>query len=140
MSWFLLDVAFYSQNLFQKDVFLQIGWLPPGESVNAMTETFRVARAQAAARQRRGEPRRLADRQPQHLAAIDQLQRTGVVDERLAITGASYGGYMSAWAIGHTPRFRAAVVCAPVANLESHFGSSDSGYHPAAPDQQGDLL
>lgn len=66
---------------------------------------------------------------PQHLAAIDQLQRTGVVDERLAIMGASYGGYMSAWAIGHTPRFRAAVVCAPVANLESHFGSSDSGYY-----------
>ena len=47
MCWFLLDVAFYSQNLFQKDVFLQIGWLPPAESVNAMTETFRVARAQA---------------------------------------------------------------------------------------------
>ena len=43
----LADVAFYSQNLFQKDVFLQIGWLPPAESVNAMTETFRVARAQA---------------------------------------------------------------------------------------------
>ena len=47
MTWFLLDVAFYSQNLFQKDVFLQIGWLPPAASVNAMTETFRVARAQA---------------------------------------------------------------------------------------------
>ena len=47
MCWFLLDVAFYSQNLFQKDVFVQIGWLPPSESVNAMTETFKVARAQA---------------------------------------------------------------------------------------------
>jgi len=47
MTWFLLDVAFYSQGLFQKTVFLQIGWLPPAATVNAMTETFRIARAQA---------------------------------------------------------------------------------------------
>ena len=47
MCWFLLDVAFYSQNLFQKDVFLQIGWLPPANKMNAMEETANVAKAQA---------------------------------------------------------------------------------------------
>ncbi|GMP77467.1 hypothetical protein CsSME_00033735 [Camellia sinensis var. sinensis] len=26
-SWFLLDIAFYSQNLFQKDIFTAIGWI-----------------------------------------------------------------------------------------------------------------
>jgi len=47
MAWFLLDVAFYSQNLFQKDIFLQIGWLPPAVKMNAIEETLAVARAQA---------------------------------------------------------------------------------------------
>jgi len=47
MAWFLLDVAFYSQNLFQKDIFLQIGWLPPAIKMNAIQETLAVARAQA---------------------------------------------------------------------------------------------
>lgn len=47
MCWFLLDVAFYSQNLFQKDVFLQTGFLPPSKFMNALEETAKVARAQA---------------------------------------------------------------------------------------------
>jgi MFS family permease len=46
MSWFLLDVAFYSQNLFQKDVFTNINWIPGGSAMNALVETFKVARAQ----------------------------------------------------------------------------------------------
>jgi len=46
-SWFLLDIAFYSQNLFQKDVFTAIGWIPPAKTMNALTETFKIARAQA---------------------------------------------------------------------------------------------
>jgi dipeptidyl aminopeptidase/acylaminoacyl peptidase len=66
---------------------------------------------------------------PQHLAALDQLRRRGVCDERLAIAGKSYGGYLSAWAIGHTERFRAAVVMAPVGNIETHYGTSDGGYY-----------
>jgi dipeptidyl aminopeptidase/acylaminoacyl peptidase len=66
---------------------------------------------------------------PQHLAAVQQLQKEGLCDERLAISGKSYGGYMSAWAIGHTTQFRAAVVMAPVANIEAHYGTSDSGYY-----------
>lgn len=65
----------------------------------------------------------------QVLAAVDALQQEGLVDERLAIAGGSYGGYLSAWAIGHSTRFRAAVVQAPVTNLETHYGTSDSGFY-----------
>nr|AYM54582.1 hypothetical protein [Nannocystis exedens] len=67
---------------------------------------------------------------PQHLAAIDELVEAGLVDgRRIAIGGKSYGGYLAAWAIGQTRRFCAAVVSAPVANILSHFGTSDSGYY-----------
>ena len=41
----------------------------------------------------------------------------------------SYGGYLTSWAIGHTPLFKAAVVMAPVGNLETHYGTSDGGYY-----------
>ena len=47
MSWFLLDIAFYSQNLFQKDVFDAVGWIPKADHMNALDETYRIARAQA---------------------------------------------------------------------------------------------
>jgi dipeptidyl aminopeptidase/acylaminoacyl peptidase len=67
---------------------------------------------------------------PEHLAAVDGLIAEGVADgERLAIAGKSYGGYLAAWAVGNTRRFRAAVCSAPVTNLESHFGTSDTGYY-----------
>ncbi|VAI10007.1 unnamed protein product [Triticum turgidum subsp. durum] len=46
-TWFLLDVAFYSQNLFQKDIFTKIGWIPPAKTMNALEELYRIARAQA---------------------------------------------------------------------------------------------
>ncbi|GMI98705.1 phosphate transporter 1;4, ARABIDOPSIS THALIANA PHOSPHATE TRANSPORTER 2 [Hibiscus trionum] len=45
-TWFLLDIAFYSQNLFQKDIFSAIGWIPSAKSMNAIEEVFRIARAQ----------------------------------------------------------------------------------------------
>jgi dipeptidyl aminopeptidase/acylaminoacyl peptidase len=65
----------------------------------------------------------------QHLAAIAQLQDEGLCDERVAIAGKSYGGYLTAWAIGHSDLFRAAVVVAPLGNLETHYGASDGGYY-----------
>ncbi|XP_075512196.1 low affinity inorganic phosphate transporter 3-like [Primulina tabacum] len=45
-TWFLLDIAFYSQNLFQKDVLSDIGWIPTAETMSAVGEVFRIAKAQ----------------------------------------------------------------------------------------------
>ncbi|XP_061358493.1 inorganic phosphate transporter 1-4-like [Gastrolobium bilobum] len=45
-TWFLLDIAFYSQNLFQKDIFSAIGWIPPAKTMNAIEEIYMIARAQ----------------------------------------------------------------------------------------------
>ncbi|XP_057473537.1 inorganic phosphate transporter 1-4 [Actinidia eriantha] len=45
-TWFLLDIAYYSQNLFQKDIFSAIGWIPPAKTMNAVQEVYRIARAQ----------------------------------------------------------------------------------------------
>jgi len=44
--WFLLDITFYSQNLFQKDIFTSIGWLPASQKMSAIEELYKVARAQ----------------------------------------------------------------------------------------------
>ncbi|KAF7050811.1 hypothetical protein CFC21_059125 [Triticum aestivum] len=45
-AWFLVDVAYYSQNLFQKDIFGSIGWIPKARTMNALEEVFRISRAQ----------------------------------------------------------------------------------------------
>jgi|UniRef100_A0A2N9GMI0 PHS family inorganic phosphate transporter-like MFS transporter len=45
-TWFLLDIAFYSQNLFQKDIFTAVGWIPPPGSMSALEEVYKIARAQ----------------------------------------------------------------------------------------------
>lgn len=45
-TWFLLDIAFYSQNLFQKDIFSAVGWIPSAKTMNAIQEVFKIARAQ----------------------------------------------------------------------------------------------
>lgn len=60
------------------------------------------------------------------LTGIDLLVRRGIADpERLFIGGYSYGGFMATWAVGHTDRFRAALVGAPVSNQVSAFGTGD---------------
>ena len=66
---------------------------------------------------------------PQHLAALKSLEAEGICDDRLAISGKSYGGFFSAWTIGHTEQFGAAVVMSPVGNIETHYGTSDGGYY-----------
>jgi dipeptidyl aminopeptidase/acylaminoacyl peptidase len=43
---------------------------------------------------------------------------------RLAVTGGSYGGFMTNWVITQTPRFKAAVASASVSNLISFYGTS----------------
>jgi len=56
------------------------------------------------------------------------LERPYADRERTGIYGYSYGGYMAAWAIGHTHRFKAAICGAPVFDSESMFGTSDIGH------------
>lgn len=45
--WFLLDVAFYSQTLFQKIIYSAVGWIPGAKTMSAVEEVFRTSRAQA---------------------------------------------------------------------------------------------
>ena len=54
------------------------------------------------------------------LSGVDSMIARGLADpDRLGIGGWSYGGYMTSWAIGHTDRFKAAVVGAGVTDLLS---------------------
>ena len=48
--------------------------------------------------------------------------------ENLAVTGGSYGGYMTNWVIGHTDRFKCAASQRSIASYISMFGTSDTGY------------
>lgn len=68
--------------------------------------------------------------QQDFLAAIDQLVAEGVADPgRLALTGYSYGGFMSLWLAGRSDRFQAVVAGGVVSNLASQYGTSDFGPH-----------
>ena len=54
------------------------------------------------------------------LSGVESLVARGVADpERLGICGWSYGGYLTAWAIGQTHKFKAAIVGAGVTDLLS---------------------
>ncbi|HLW88992.1 MAG TPA: S9 family peptidase [Terriglobales bacterium] len=60
------------------------------------------------------------------LAGVDEVVKTLPVDnDRIGITGWSYGGYMTMWAVTQTHRFRAAVSGAGLANWLSYYGEND---------------
>ena len=60
------------------------------------------------------------------LAGVDQVVKALPVDnDRVGITGWSYGGYMTMWAVTQTQRFHAAVAGAGLANLQSYYGQND---------------
>ena len=62
------------------------------------------------------------------MQAVDEMVSKPYVDEsRLGVHGYSYGGYMTSWTVGHTDRFKAAVVGAPCIDLSSMAGTSDIG-------------
>ena len=62
------------------------------------------------------------------MAAVDEVADRPYVDEnRLGVHGYSYGGFMASWTVGHTDRFKAAVVGAPCIDLYSMYGTSDIG-------------
>ncbi|GHV37681.1 S9 family peptidase [Synergistales bacterium] len=52
-----------------------------------------------------------------------------VEGSRLGITGGSYGGWMTNWAITHTELFKAAVSQRGISNWVSKFGACDIGYY-----------
>jgi dipeptidyl aminopeptidase/acylaminoacyl peptidase len=63
------------------------------------------------------------------MAVVDTVVALPYADaERTGIYGYSYGGYMTAWTISQTQRFKAAVCGAPCFDLESMFGTSDIGH------------
>ncbi len=62
------------------------------------------------------------------LTGIDALARDGIVDgKRVAITGGSYGGFMSCWAVTQTDRFAAAIPYAVVSNWVSFHSTTNIG-------------
>lgn len=58
---------------------------------------------------------------------------------RLGVTGGSYGGFMTNWIVGHTDRFKAAVTLRSVSNFISDEGTRDGAYGHT-PDFSGDLF
>lgn len=60
------------------------------------------------------------------MSGVDTLLKKGYVDpRRLFVTGGSGGGVLTAWIVGHTDRFRAAVVAKPVINWYSWVLTAD---------------
>ncbi len=52
------------------------------------------------------------------MAGVDHVIKIGVADENnMGVMGWSYGGFMSSWIVGHTNRFKAASIGAPVVDL-----------------------
>lgn len=65
------------------------------------------------------------------LAAVDYVlaEESWLDEERIAVTGGSYGGFMTNWIVSHTNRFKAAVTQRSISNWVSFFGVSDIGYY-----------
>jgi dipeptidyl aminopeptidase/acylaminoacyl peptidase len=60
------------------------------------------------------------------LAGVDQVVKDLPVDnDKVGITGWSYGGFMTMWAVTQTNRFRAAVSGAGLSNWQSYYGEND---------------
>ena len=61
------------------------------------------------------------------MSGVDALLAQGYVDaNKLYVTGGSGGGVLTAWIVGSTNRFRAAVVAKPVINWTSHALTADN--------------
>jgi dipeptidyl aminopeptidase/acylaminoacyl peptidase len=59
------------------------------------------------------------------LAGIDAAAKVAPIDlDRLGLTGGSYGGFMSMWAVTQTNRFKAAVAAAGISDWLSYYGEN----------------
>lgn len=62
------------------------------------------------------------------MAGVDHVVKMGVADpDKLGVMGWSYGGFMSSWIVGHTDRFKAASIGAPVVDLAYQNMTDDIG-------------
>ena len=63
------------------------------------------------------------------MAGVDVVtEREDVDEENVFLTGGSFGGFMTAWAVGNSDRFRAAVAQRGVYDLTGFYGSTDGAY------------
>ena len=61
------------------------------------------------------------------MAGVDAVEKTGIVDvSKIAVSGWSYGGYMTSWLEGHYSVWRVAVAGAAVNNLVDEYALSDN--------------
>lgn len=59
------------------------------------------------------------------LTGIDAVLRAAPIDPaRLGLTGGSYGGFMTMWAVTQTTRFKAAVAAAGISDWQSYYGEN----------------
>src|SRR6267154_2618393 len=59
------------------------------------------------------------------MAGVDEALKVAPIDpNRLGITGWSYGGFMTMWAVTQTNRFKAAMAGAGLANWQSYYGEN----------------
>ena len=59
------------------------------------------------------------------MAGVDEALKVAPIDpNRLGITGWSYGGYMTMWAVTQTNRFKAAMAGAGLSNWQSYYGEN----------------
>ncbi|MFN2579333.1 MAG: prolyl oligopeptidase family serine peptidase [Pyrinomonadaceae bacterium] len=59
--------------------------------------------------------------------------------DRMGVTGGSYGGFMTNWIVGHSDRFKAAVTLRSLSNFISDDGTRDGAYGHS-PDFGGDIF
>ncbi|MEP1384304.1 MAG: prolyl oligopeptidase family serine peptidase [Paraglaciecola sp.] len=63
---------------------------------------------------------------------VNAMVAKGIADpDHLGIGGWSYGGYTSAWSLSQDDMFKAVVIGAPMTNLRSLVGSTDTPYYPS---------
>ncbi len=66
------------------------------------------------------------------LCALDAVITEGIADPaRVAVTGYSYGGFMTCWLTARTDRFAAGIAGGCVSNLTSTAGTADLGHYLA---------
>ena len=78
-------------------------------------------------------------------SGMEVLKKRGLVDEsNMAVTGWSYGGYMTTWLLGHASYWKAAIAGAPVTNWLDQYNYADGnvnvGNSFGGPPTSGELM